>query len=805
MLFVLFSFSLSWTPTDPLFNKQFPLKNTGQFNGISGNDIRIFNFWNTLKLGENVPVAVISDGCFYEHEDLKDNFDLNHSWNYYSWENDPKHNQTYRGTQLASIISSKSNNICTVGVAPNSTFSCLNIDNENKTRSNILDALSRDNRYFRVKLLGTVEKCKNVCRHEEFDEELHDILMRADPGVNFVAPAGADAFRGGDTNFFPLNRDPRVIVVSDLTHRNAHSSWSNRGTSILVNAPVGGSSSFDSIMYPSSPSLSHTDKKGCTDDTDPVGAGAAYVAGVVALMVQTNPSLTWRDIQYMLAITSSKNNPNHHSWVTNKAGYHYSHFYGFGTIAADWLHQMCKEWKKIPDQVNSQGYVETNENVPTMHKGSLDIKIDVNSKIIFIEYVQIQVNIDVKDASLLRMKLTSPSGTTMFFKATSISDDSPHSIVLTYTIRGFLGESAAGSWMLHIVSDSIGSESLLKNVKLDVFGMTSTPSTVKVPTRSGENPYQELSKERKATIVLDETETLCLTNLTVNVSSNATNKANIYMATPDKAQRWPVIDQISIPSDTQATSVDLHLPCFFTDKSKMKLVLEDMESGVWTDADITIQNTKLDLILLKPERYQVIKSTVPTEGDRDQAIVDFEIVPAMQMPYWLDGSYAQRARVSLLDMETNNVIFRADADMKNEIIIHYNGTHCPKCLLGVVPSWHHDMNDCLTMLQPISILSYWDTEPEKWILPLNDYCPIPPGVMTPTPTPLPTPSPNPSASLTPLPTITPDKHQNKPAIYTGGAFVGFFAIFLGVFMFVSKRKKVALHDKSLLHEDNDFA
>ena len=806
MFFAFFFFNFiesSYTPQDPLFSNQFGLSNNGQFNGLKREDIRVERVWNDEKFGKGIPIAVISDGCYHEHTDLAENFDLEHSWNYFSWENDPNHLDAaaaHRGTEFAGITSAAGNTVCGIGVAPKSKFSCFNIDNPNKTRENVIDSIKRDNDYFRVKLLGTLQRCDEICVHQPFDKEMHEALLNAPSTVNFVSPAGADAFRGGDTNFFPLSRNPRVIVVSDSTHRGAHSSWSNRGTSILCNAPTGGSSSFDDDFFPSMPGVGVGSPDACNDTIDPVGSGAAYVAGAIALALETNPSLTWRDIQALIIATSTVNNPSHHSWTINHANYMYSHFFGFGRVDTDLLVSAAKQWALLPEQIHNSYTIQLDdEKVPTMNNGSINISFEIDEEsskqINFIEFVQVSLNITVIDASLLRIQLTSPSGTLFNVKVTSISDDNEDDAILTYTIRGFFGETSKGGWTLHVVSDSIGDTSTLHSASLIVYGTNNMPSIPRIPRETGQNPYQALATTPSLTLHIEEPEVSCRSDFILNITTTNETKpalANMYLSTVNKHHRWPLEKKVNLTHSEESETVQtirMNLPCYFSDNEKFNLIIEDMESGQWGDTQLSIRNTESDLVLLSPDRYQVFRCN---SEDPSNVETDIEIVPAMQMKYWLDGSFGQRARVTLLNMETNEFILRKDVDMKNLITIHYNGSVCPKCLLSVVPSWHDVMHDCLTMLQPISIISYFDNPPTKWVLPLTDKCPIPPGVITPTPIPEPTSTPLPPPTTKPLPTPTFDdtngKIQNKAAILTGSIFIGVYAVGLIIFMLFSSKR-----------------
>ena len=65
---------------------------------------------------------------------------------------------------------------------------------------------------------------------------------------------------------------------------------------------------------------------------------APIVSGVVALMLEANPELGWRDVQDILIRTAvtidiAPDSPND-SWVTNAAGLSHSYEYGFGKVDA---------------------------------------------------------------------------------------------------------------------------------------------------------------------------------------------------------------------------------------------------------------------------------------------------------------------------------------------------------------------------------------------------------------------------------------------------------------------------------------
>lgn len=52
--------------------------------------------------------------------------------------------------------------------------------------------------------------------------------------------------------------------------------------------------------------------------------GPCYFSGMVALMLEARPCLSWRDVQHIIAMTAVKIHPKEDDWTTNAAGFHHS-------------------------------------------------------------------------------------------------------------------------------------------------------------------------------------------------------------------------------------------------------------------------------------------------------------------------------------------------------------------------------------------------------------------------------------------------------------------------------------------------
>ena len=63
-----------------------------------------------------------------------------------------------------------------------------------------------------------------------------------------------------------------------------------------------------------------------------------------------SPSLTWRDIQYLIAYTSNPNYLDDGDWRANGAGLRVSHKHGFGAIDAEAMVTRARRWINVPKQ-----------------------------------------------------------------------------------------------------------------------------------------------------------------------------------------------------------------------------------------------------------------------------------------------------------------------------------------------------------------------------------------------------------------------------------------------------------------------
>lgn len=89
----------------------------------------------------------------------------------------------------------------------------------------------------------------------------------------------------------------------------------------------------------------------CTVEHTGTSASAPLAAGICALALEANPTLTWRDLQYLVVLTS---NPEplqkENGWIYNGVRRKVSHKFGYGLMDAGQMVSLAEKWTPVPSQ-----------------------------------------------------------------------------------------------------------------------------------------------------------------------------------------------------------------------------------------------------------------------------------------------------------------------------------------------------------------------------------------------------------------------------------------------------------------------
>lgn len=308
-----FTFDAIEISYDPNVYEQWGLYNS-QYDGL---DISLSQAWS-YATGKGIKVAVVDEGIDLNHQDLRDNIDPLS----YDTETKKSPSKLYgeHGTHCAGIVAAVRNNgIQVAGVAPDAKL--MSVSNSLSSVPNLESNLANGINWA-WKNGADIISCSWWCNKNELLEEAIDNAVekgREGKGCVFVKSAGnySRSHQTYDISY-PGDYSPDVIAVSNMTVDGSISSSSCYGPNLLVTAP--GTQILSTIPGNKIEKFSGT------------SMACPHVAGLAALILERNPSLTAKKVREIIARNTKKvgNIP----YSTNKVYGTWNVKYGYGLIDA---------------------------------------------------------------------------------------------------------------------------------------------------------------------------------------------------------------------------------------------------------------------------------------------------------------------------------------------------------------------------------------------------------------------------------------------------------------------------------------
>ncbi|BBP45058.1 serine protease [Thiosulfatimonas sediminis] len=517
---------------DPLVGYQWYLES---IRAVSQGDY-VRNRSGDLITGNQVRVAVIDTGLEITHPDIQENLTPNASYNFFTRGSDPAPNTTTEGdhgTAVAGLLAARGGNSKgMIGVAPSAELRAFKILNsEGVTNISITDqlaAIGYDPQINHPSLVTsdlavfnlsygfpiTYDPTPNAGAYDSYYDPLFLGLesgtqtLRAGKGALYVKAAGNE-FEKIDTsgscaqanqydvtcfntNFEPDQTIPYVIPIGAYSTDDKKAWFSNTGSALWLTAPgvtvLSTDQSGCATGYSQINNGTRTDSALATVDENcdyisyfgGSSAATPIVSGALALLLEANPNLTWRDAKHILALSARKIDANlsgktlsvpavaiEQGWVTNAANIPFSNYYGFGALDVSAAVAMATDnYQSLPalqliggdDDRRLFGSVTNGGAIADKSAVGITERLNVNqTDNLQVESVRLTLSMTAQgalsnfDFSDYVITLISPSGTqsivmtpfTGFDKQSAVTD-------LPMISHAFYGERLNGDWQLKI-------------------------------------------------------------------------------------------------------------------------------------------------------------------------------------------------------------------------------------------------------------------------------------------------------------------------------------------------------------------
>lgn len=490
-------------PNDPYLTRQWTLNNTGQTRGTVGADARVFEAWEAGYTGEGVLVSVVDDGFELKHTDLGAAFRTDLGYDYRDGDANPaaegldgfgedgRPRADAHGTAVAGIIGAIANNAFGIaGIAHGARIVPVRALQRNMTDLQEASALGHNQ--------GLVAVCNNSWGPDDNGRAIVSPGVLAEAaresgvregrggrGIIYVWAAGNGAEQEDDANYDGYANSIHAIAVGALTDRGIRCTYSEKGACLAVSAPSG----YDSVRKPGTWTTDLLGNRGyngtgTADDLSDnrftasfngTSAAAPVASAVVALMLQANPGLGWRDVKEVLMRSAAMTDPTNPGWFTNAAGFRFNHEYGAGAVHAGAAVRLAKGWTNLGPVRRLVVGKTTRDlvSIPDGDPSGVRHVFRVEDPAFRVEQVRLRVDITHPARGELEVELVSPTGTVsrLWSPHSDSTDDLRHRFMSVF----HWGEAAVGDWEVRVVDYVRDQSGYIGALELELFGTRPDP------------------------------------------------------------------------------------------------------------------------------------------------------------------------------------------------------------------------------------------------------------------------------------------------------------------------------------------
>ncbi|XP_030045509.1 furin [Microcaecilia unicolor] len=443
-------------PVDPKFPQQWYI------NDVNHHDLNIKKAWEEGYTGKGIVVSILDDGIEQNHPDLQENYDPNASYDVNDQDPDPQPrytqmNDNRHGTRCAGEVAAVANNgICGVGVAYQAKIGGVRMLDGEVTDAVEARSLGLNPNHIHIYSAswGPEDDGKTVDGPARLAEEafIRGVNQgRGGLGSIFVWASGNGGREHDSCNCDGYTNSIYTLSISSTTQYGNVPWYSEACSSTLATTYSSGNQNEKQIVT--------TDlRQKCTVSHTGTSASAPLAAGIIALALEANKNLTWRDMQHLVVHTSKPAHLNANDWITNGVGRKVSHSYGYGLLDAGAMVSLAKNWTTVGPQRKCVIDILTE---PKDIGKRLEVRKTIaactgmSNYISSLEHVQARLTLSYNRRGDLAIYLTSPAGT-----RSTLLAPRPHD----YSADGFndwafmtthaWDEDPSGEWILEIENTS---------------------------------------------------------------------------------------------------------------------------------------------------------------------------------------------------------------------------------------------------------------------------------------------------------------------------------------------------------------
>jgi len=476
---------LDYIPNDPLFADQWHFRNTGQTRGTPGVDANITAAWDVRNprnpsqtvRGRGVVIGIVDEGLEFTHPDIANRYRSDLSNDFKDNDRDPSPNSPdeKHGTAVAGVAAAGDNGMGVTGAAPEAFIAGLRLIGGNATDDRVADTLGWKNQ--EIDIYQNSWSPRNFTGQDKFTVEriqegiakgrsgrgsvyVYSAGNNRQPLTSLINPLGFD-----NVNYNGLANSRYTIAVGAIDHNGVHARYSEPGAPLLISAP----SSNGGTVGVTTTGLVGTGnvENNYRDDFGGTSAAAPLVSGIIAMMLEANPELGWRDVQHIIVETAVQNDPSNPDWVINGGGKHVNYLYGFGLIDAAAAVEMAIDWTPVDPELLITEEFTGGLRIPDDNPAGVETAVTFNSDI-KVEWAEVVLQATHPRRGELEVVLVSPDGTESILAEPR--DDFSANYDWTFTSARHWGESSTGEWTLRVSDISSDNTGTLDSAELRLYG-----------------------------------------------------------------------------------------------------------------------------------------------------------------------------------------------------------------------------------------------------------------------------------------------------------------------------------------------